>query len=55
MKVVSSSSNTNEAEGSPFSLQLGMDIHSVGCQGCWECVWFQEGYLLGRLRKTNPL
>lgn len=44
MKVFASNSNTNEADGSSFSLQLGVDIHSIGCQGCCKSMWFQEGY-----------
>lgn len=51
MKVFASSSNTNGADGCPFTLQLGVEIHSVGCQGCWKCVGFQEGYWAGQGRQ----
>lgn len=51
MKVFASSFNINETDGSPFSLQLGVDIHSVGCQRCWKCMWFQEGYWAGQGRQ----
>lgn len=44
MKVFAISSNIKEADGSPFNLQLGVDIHTVGCQECRKFMQFQEGY-----------